>query len=70
MSKPENLPAFPRSGNECEVSEPGMTLRDYFAGQALNGVLAGAENIRPVEMSEFCYKMADAMLKARGDSND
>ena len=36
--------AFPRSGNDDCTSEFGMTLRDYFAGQALAGVVPGIEH--------------------------
>ena len=34
-------PAFPMTGEGCHnplYSQPGMTLRDYFAGQALAGM--------------------------------
>lgn len=42
----------------------GMTLRDYFAGQALAGT--GSVNYHTIkEMAETCYKIADAMLEAR-----
>lgn len=41
-----------------------MTLRDYFAGQALAGT--GNVNYHTIkEMAETCYKIADAMLEAR-----
>ena len=53
----------------------GMTLRDYFAAAALQGILSGAdrstvkylENMRyPAgEMSSAAYNIADAMIKAR-----
>lgn len=39
-------PAFPRVGEgfgNPNYDAPGMTLRDYFAGQALAGVMAAAE---------------------------
>ena len=53
------------------VFHPGMTLRDYFAGQALlNSELAGmfGPTIGPDErkrLAEFMYELADAMLKER-----
>jgi hypothetical protein len=46
----------------------GMTLRDYFAAKAMQGLLAG---ITPTtvwshdEVAETAYNVADAMLKAR-----
>ena len=53
----------------------GMTLRDYFAAKAMQGVLAGADG-RSWFLVEngahdagtdaiYCYNVADAMLKAR-----
>lgn len=46
----------------------GMTLRDHFAGKAMQGMLA-CEMLRATEQefAERAYKLADAMLKARGD---
>ena len=48
----------------------GMTLRDYFAGQALSGYLASAsqppfEHASEDIMAAWCYQNADAMLAAR-----
>ena len=46
----------------------GMTLRDYFAVKALQGLLA---SIQPNQLwsgddvAVTCYRTADAMLKAR-----
>ena len=46
-----------------------MTLRDYFAGQALVGITSVlAKGIRPSDVPKLatdCYRIADAMLKAR-----
>lgn len=55
-------PAFPFSElNGGDYS--GMTLRDWFAGQALAGVLDRVSD--PDEVSARCYRIADAMLAAR-----
>ena len=47
----------------------GMTLRDYFAGQALAGVLANQESTSldgtPEEFAADAYSFADAMLAER-----
>jgi hypothetical protein len=45
----------------------GMTLRDYFAGQALAGIMArGSGTSNAVEWApEEAYAVADAMLSAR-----
>lgn len=52
-----------------DVSYPGMTLRDWFAGQALAGFFANAHtphmNAADNDAAEYCYRMADAMLAAR-----
>ena len=50
------------------VFQEGMTLRDYFAGQALVGILAGRfwEVVSISDCPEACaYRMADAMLAER-----
>ena len=55
------------------VGFPGMTLRDWFAGQALAGYLAsyGPGQIHPMTRgagqtaAEEAYYLADAMLAAR-----
>lgn len=50
--------------------EYGMTLRDWFAGQALAGVVVGVlteadGNTVPASVAESAYRLADAMLIAR-----
>jgi hypothetical protein len=63
--------AFPRGGYEGEIyhgeSVDGMTLRDYFAAKALQGLLAGdmALPLSPGQYCESAYKYADAMIAAR-----
>ena len=42
-----------------------MTLRDYFAGQALAGLLAEPGWTDIPHMSTLAYKFADAMIAAR-----
>jgi hypothetical protein len=43
-----------------------MSLRDYFAAKAMNGMLTH-ESCRkePIHVSRAAYEYADAMLKAR-----
>ena len=43
----------------------GMSLRDYFAGQALVGLLAHQSGEDPHKSPAMAYALADAMLKAR-----
>ena len=57
-------PAFPFAvdhGDKLQVFT-GMTLRDYFAGQALP---SKAENYHPDAAAKLAYEYADAMLEAR-----
>ena len=43
-----------------------MTLRDWFAGQALAGLTGdNSHDMNRVKMAQWCYDLADAMLKAR-----
>ena len=44
-----------------------MTLRDWFAGQALPQAMVGNSLFAAAERA---YRIADAMIKARGDGND
>lgn len=62
-------PAFPFMRYEGNYHE-GMTLRDYFAAKAMQGILAGDHPIthggNPLEtVAKVAYEQADAMLKAR-----
>lgn len=65
MSKIENGgPAWPVAHDG--FYKQGMTLRDWFAGQALIGILSGHED--PTETAfcaELAYKLADAMIAER-----
>ena len=59
-------PAFPPNAGWRDNDEEcrGMSLRDFFAGQALTGMMqAGPEN--PDDLAKWAYEMADAMLAAR-----
>ena len=64
-------PAFPAGerfeGVDGWHTEPGMTLRDYFAGQALASVNLGIGVTDDFysRTAKHCYALADAMLAAR-----
>lgn len=48
-----------------DVGRGGMSLRDWFAGQALIGYLAETkhpDNATPSIVAKWCYANADAML--------
>ena len=75
-------PAFPRPRSEGNLevydAQQGLSLRDWFAGQALSAVLANSgmtaafneqakeEKISPALVAaQFVYGIADGMLEAR-----
>lgn len=63
-------PAFPHETyNGAPLSFGcGMSLRDWFAGQALNGMGTWSPNGMPGNhkaRADWAYEQADAMLKAR-----
>ena len=78
-------PAFPLPTIDLQTHEikypkhvQGMSLRDWFAGQAMAGNCAADPNEDPksgdlrswssaayASMAEHCYALADAMLAAR-----
>lgn len=62
-------PAFPTTAYDHGVDSPGMTLRDWFAGQAVIGIMACHANegfsLQPENCARWAFDVADAMLKAR-----
>lgn len=83
-------PAFPlpvedlQCRSRFESGYGGMTLRDYFAAKAMQGLLANPGgpiqengmsgwnwcNCTVESVADFAWHIADAMLKAREASND
>lgn len=58
--------AFPVPGTERNYPEFGMSLRDWFAGQALAGLCANPNNHNIQEVcARIAYAQADAMLAER-----
>jgi hypothetical protein len=76
-----NPPAFPGKqkalliksehsdiAKQYEIDQNGMTLRDYFAAKAMQGLLSDLDWRQDMDFEETAhaaYKQADAMLKAR-----
>lgn len=64
-------PAFPVQGSPKYDDRNGLSLRDWFAGRALAGLLAfpgtleGNSTKFADVASTTAYKMADAMIKER-----
>jgi len=64
-----------RELDKCpSLASPGMTLRDYFAAKAMQGLLANSnwntESTAGIKnpcsaLVEVCFRYADAMLEAR-----
>lgn len=67
MKSENGGPAFPTRPDQYHVAGQGMTLRDWFAGQALAGIIAqpNLEGWDPSITAEWAYELADAMLEAR-----
>jgi hypothetical protein len=68
-------PAFPHSMEAANIGSPsvGMSLRDYFAAAAMQGILAGVESEYHTQLSGtsyafIAYTVADAMLAERKKS--
>lgn len=66
----QEIPAFPGihtaelSGDHLEIAgDTGMTLRDYFAAKAMQGICADG-NYRG-NIAVIAYDLADAMMKER-----
>jgi hypothetical protein len=55
--------AFPSDASWVEKHNVGMSLRDYFSGQALKDCPVNRYEFE--ESAEWCYKMASAMLSER-----
>jgi hypothetical protein len=63
-------PAFPLQsiGPDFAPGYSGMTLRDYFAAKAMQGLIGGDWPTAKSEQNQLAllaYSVADAMLKAR-----
>lgn len=76
MSKDKSGPAFPmmrdQSHEERFIIEPGMTLRQWYAGLAMQGMLCNGfipnivgpdgSTLQSDNYAECAFRMADAML--------
>jgi hypothetical protein len=65
MSNNTGGPAFPVAYGGGRIE--GMTLRDYFAAKAMQAIIGDpkSKESTPSFVSEWAWKHADAMLKAR-----
>lgn len=72
MSKDTGGPAFPSTiqyfpDDKNANEQQGMTLRDYFAAKALQGMLAAREHYQTDTLARYAYDVADSMLETRGE---
>ena len=71
MTKPnDGGPAFPRAGSDYVKAQVGMSLRDWFAGQALAGIMANARLVTVLAESKqdpasCAFEMAEFMMEER-----
>lgn len=74
MSKDNGGSAFPKnyrgpSGAEYQIE--GLTIRDYMAAKALQGLLSNRTvDLKATPINNFAkdaYNLADAMIRARGE---
>jgi hypothetical protein len=67
--KPDDDYAFPREPTRFEPAtstQNGMTLRDYFAAKAMDGLISAQKGTRPTsEIALDAYNVADAVLAER-----
>jgi hypothetical protein len=80
MSNPQAFPCLDSSGYGLSMRDPGMTLRDWFAGQALAAMSdvrddgdysemtrdAGRPELEARWIATAAYRIADAMMAERG----
>ena len=70
------FPILERGGNGLDLTDPGMTLRDYFAGQVIGAAFSdlfigwrtrGEPVVEdwPTGLAIDAYRVADAMLAIR-----
>lgn len=65
------LPAFPFAATDPSnvyMQASGMTLRDWFAGQAISGACGPSPEgwyLSTQDHATWAYQIADAMLEAR-----
>ncbi len=69
---PQAYPCLDSSGDGLSMRDPGMTLRDWFAGQALTSTMrlvTSRESVEGESMAQTfarrAYELADAMLAER-----
>ena len=68
MEPKDGGPAYPVPSDGVSFgTHPGMSLRDHFAGLAMQGKLACGlwSHLAPEQMASTAYQIADAMIAER-----
>lgn len=63
------FPALPISrelNGELVYQAEGLTIRDYFAAKAMQGLISNPRTDGDLMLGKAAYTVADSMLKARG----
>ena len=58
----------PNDDDAIKAYHPGISLRDYFAAKAMQALIASNDEgagDRIIDVPDYAYAIADAMLKAR-----
>ena len=62
----KDIPAFPKTPFiELGTPQNGMTLRDYFAAKAMQGLLASDVHDTMKAFASKAYEMANLMMESR-----
>jgi len=65
MSDKTGGAAFPRTYAAGWEAQDGMTLRDYLAAKAMQGILSSGSDAKSETIAVESYAVADAMLAER-----
>ncbi len=68
MAKEPTHAAFPTFFTQGGTLRPGMTLREWFAGLAMQGIIAANPDFlgSPEQIAESAFRVADEMLRLAG----
>ena len=67
MATEANETAFPGSVNWIH---PGMTMREWYAGMALDGLMVAFPTNSPEQLAKWAFDFADAMIAEAAKRKD
>ena len=53
-----------RPGCGLDINEPGITLRDHYAGLAMHGIVSSGRIMVAAELVKEAFGIADEMIRA------